>query len=44
MQVAIDLENGTQILTAFTEDLLEAVPEAMRTFLEKRSPTFARGD
>jgi enoyl-CoA hydratase/carnithine racemase len=36
MQAAIDLENGRQILTAFTEDL----PEAMRTFLEQRKPEF----
>jgi enoyl-CoA hydratase len=36
MQAAIDLENRTQILTTFTEDL----PEAMRAFLEKRKPTF----
>ena len=36
MQAAIDLENRTQILTTFTEDM----PEAMRAFLEKRSPNF----
>ncbi len=36
MQAAIDLENRTQILTTFTEDL----PEAMRSFLEKRKPEF----
>jgi enoyl-CoA hydratase len=36
MQAAIDLENRTQILTTFTEDL----PEAMRAFLEKRTPEF----
>jgi enoyl-CoA hydratase len=36
MQAAIDLENRTQILTTFTEDL----PEAMRAFLEKRQPEF----
>ncbi len=36
MQAAIDLENRTQILTTFTEDL----PEAMRAFLEKRAPNF----
>ena len=36
MQAAIDLENRTQILTTFTEDL----PEAMRAFLEKRKPEF----
>jgi enoyl-CoA hydratase len=33
---AIDLENRTQILTTFTEDM----PEAMRAFLEKRQPNF----
>jgi len=36
MQAAIDLENRTQILTTFTEDM----PEAMRAFLEKREPNF----
>ena len=36
MQAAIDLENRTQILTTFTEDM----PEAMRAFLEKRAPEF----
>src|SRR5438309_1523264 len=36
MQAAIDLENRTQILTTFTEDM----PEAMRAFLEKREPKF----
>ena len=36
MQAAIDLENRTQILTTFTEDM----PEAMRAFLEKRKPEF----
>jgi enoyl-CoA hydratase len=36
MQAAIDLENRTQILTSFTEDM----PEAMRAFLEKREPQF----
>jgi len=36
MQAAIDLENRTQILTTFTEDM----PEAMRAFLEKRRPEF----
>jgi len=36
MQAAIDLENRTQILTSFTEDM----PEAMRAFLEKREPRF----
>jgi enoyl-CoA hydratase len=36
MQAAIDLENRTQILTTFTEDM----PEAMRAFLEKREPRF----
>jgi len=36
MQAAIDLENRTQILTTFTEDM----PEAMRAFLEKREPDF----
>src|SRR5919106_1478539 len=36
MQTAIDLENRTQILTTFTEDL----PEAMRAFLEKRKPEY----
>jgi enoyl-CoA hydratase len=36
MQAAIDLENRTQILTTFTEDM----PEAMRAFLEKREPHF----
>jgi len=36
MQAAIDLENRTQILTTFTEDM----PEAMRAFLEKRAPSF----
>ncbi len=36
MQSAIDLENRTQILTTFTEDM----PEAMRAFLEKREPRF----
>ncbi len=36
MQAAIDLENRTQILTTFTEDL----PEAMRAFLEKRTPIY----
>jgi enoyl-CoA hydratase len=36
MQAAIDLENRTQILTTFTEDM----PEAMRAFLEKRAPQF----
>ena len=30
------LENRTQILTTFTEDM----PEAMRAFLEKRQPEF----
>jgi enoyl-CoA hydratase len=36
MQAAIDLENRTQILTTFTQDM----PEAMRAFLEKREPDF----
>jgi enoyl-CoA hydratase len=36
LQAAIDLENRTQILTTFTEDM----PEAMRSFLEKREPRF----
>jgi enoyl-CoA hydratase len=36
LQAAIDLENRTQILTTFTEDM----PEAMRAFLEKRAPQF----
>jgi enoyl-CoA hydratase len=36
LQAAIDLENRTQILTTFTEDM----PEAMRAFLEKREPNF----
>src|SRR5918999_5114186 len=36
MQAAIDLENRTQILTSFTQDM----PEAMRAFLEKREPRF----
>jgi enoyl-CoA hydratase len=36
MQAAMDLENRTQILTTFTEDM----PEAMRAFLEKREPEF----
>jgi enoyl-CoA hydratase len=36
MQAAIDLENRTQILTTFTEDM----PEAIRAFLEKRPPEF----
>ena len=36
LQAAIDLENRTQILTTFTEDM----PEAMRAFLEKREPRF----
>jgi enoyl-CoA hydratase len=36
MQAAIDLENRTQILTTFTQDM----PEAMRAFLEKREPRF----
>jgi enoyl-CoA hydratase len=36
LQAAIDLENRTQILTTFTEDM----PEAMRAFLEKRAPKF----
>ena len=36
MQAAIDLENRTQILTTFTEDM----PEAMRAFLQKREPRF----
>jgi len=36
LQAAIDLENRTQILTTFTEDM----PEAMRAFLEKREPQF----
>jgi enoyl-CoA hydratase/carnithine racemase len=36
MQAAIDLENRTQTLTTFTEDM----PEAMRAFLEKREPNF----
>jgi enoyl-CoA hydratase len=36
MQGAIDLENRTQILTTFTEDL----PEAMAAFLQKRKPEF----
>jgi enoyl-CoA hydratase len=36
MQAAIDLENRTQILTSFTQDM----PEAMRAFLEKREPNF----
>jgi enoyl-CoA hydratase len=36
MQGAIDLENRTQILTTFTEDL----PEAIGAFLQKRKPEF----
>jgi enoyl-CoA hydratase len=36
LQAAIDLENRTQILTSFTQDM----PEAMRAFLEKREPEF----
>ena len=36
MQAAIDLENRTQILTTFTEDL----PEAMAAFLQKRKPVY----
>ena len=36
MQAGIDLENRTQILTTFTEDMAEA----MSAFLEKRPPTF----
>jgi enoyl-CoA hydratase len=36
MQAAMDLENRTQILTTFTEDLAEA----MLAFLEKRKPEF----
>jgi enoyl-CoA hydratase len=36
MQAAMDLENRTQILTSFTEDM----PEAIRAFLEKRQPNF----
>lgn len=39
LQAAIDLENRTQILTTFTEDM----PEAMRAFLEKREPNFKNG-
>lgn len=36
LQAAIDLENRTQILTTFTEDM----PEAMQAFLEKRPPRY----
>jgi enoyl-CoA hydratase len=36
MQAAIDLENRTQLLTTFTEDM----QEAMTAFLEKRPPHF----
>jgi enoyl-CoA hydratase len=36
MQAAIDLENRTQLLTTFTEDM----QEAMAAFLEKRPPEF----
>ena len=36
LQAAIDLENRTQILTTFTEDM----GEAMSAFLEKRGPSF----
>jgi enoyl-CoA hydratase len=36
MQAAIDLENRTQLLTTFTEDM----QEAMAAFLEKRPPQF----
>jgi enoyl-CoA hydratase len=36
LQSAIDLENRTQILTTFTEDL----PEAIGAFLQKRKPEF----
>jgi enoyl-CoA hydratase len=36
LHAGIDLENRTQILTTFTEDM----QEAMRAFLEKRPPEF----
>jgi enoyl-CoA hydratase len=36
LQAGIDLENRTQLLTTFTEDMREA----MTAFLEKRPPTF----
>jgi len=36
LQAAIDLENRTQILTTFTDDMREA----LAAFLEKRPPTF----
>jgi len=36
LQAGIDLENRTQILSSFTEDMREA----MAAFLEKRPPTF----
>lgn len=36
LQAAIDLENRTQILMTFTQDM----QEAMRAFLEKREPCF----
>ena len=36
LQAGIDLENRTQVLSSFTEDM----QEAMLAFLQKRSPTF----
>jgi enoyl-CoA hydratase len=36
MQAGIDLENRTQILTTFSDDM----GEAMSAFLEKRPPNF----
>jgi enoyl-CoA hydratase len=36
LQAGIDLENRTQVMTAMTEDMREAVT----AFVEKRPPTF----